>query len=107
VGSQSINIAISIDDTAASARHASSGGKIGSMDNVKVIINMGGDIRAYNFSRVPVVGERIKIQDQLYVVRSVTHTPNHGHSAEIEVSLALRNSPTVYPIERGVAALAP
>lgn len=62
-------------------------------DGVSVAVNFGSDIRTMRFSRVPAVGECIKIylphekEAQLYIVRSVIHTPNSAQAAEIAVSL--------------------
>ena len=62
--------------------------RLSAMDNVPVLVNTGSDSYSYNFSRVPTVGEHVKINGDIYTVRSVTHTPTVRHAAEITVSLA-------------------
>lgn len=45
--------------------------------------------KRYKFSRVPAVGETVKLKDDLYEVTAVTHTPNGTyHLAEIKVTRA-------------------
>ena len=62
------------------------------MDEILVLVFTGSDKQPARFSRVPIVGEFIKLRErnlqQTYVVRSVTHTPNTPYAAEISVSLA-------------------
>ena len=52
-----------------------------------VLVEDGTEKRRYKFSRVPVVGENIKLKDELYRVTAVTHTPDGSyHLAEIKVA---------------------
>lgn len=55
------------------------------MDNIKVLVVTGGVKREYMFTRVPMVGERIKLDRQIYAVRGVLHTPDPDaeYAAEI------------------------
>jgi hypothetical protein len=59
---------------------------MGQMDAVSVIVNTGSDSYFFYFSRVPAIGEQIRIRDLIYTVRNVIHTPNHAHAAEITVA---------------------
>ena len=62
------------------------------MDEIVVVVCNGSDRQPTRFSRVPVVGEFVKIRErniqQTYIVISVTHTPGTTYAAEISVSLA-------------------
>jgi hypothetical protein len=58
------------------------------MDDVKIILDVGSDRWMINVSRVPNIGEKIFFQDRSYIVQSVTHTPNSGYSAEVIASLS-------------------
>jgi hypothetical protein len=58
---------------------------------IEVVYN-GRDRQPRRFSRVPAVGEFVKLRErnilQTYIVRSVTHTPDTAYVAEISVNLA-------------------
>jgi hypothetical protein len=59
------------------------------MNNVKVILDTGSDQWTIRLSRVPNIGERIQYSNRVYIVQSVTHTPNADDiAAEILASLA-------------------
>jgi hypothetical protein len=52
-----------------------------------VLVEDGTEKRRYKFSRVPAVGEKIKLKDALYRVTAVTHTPGGTyHLAEIKIT---------------------
>ncbi len=52
-----------------------------------VLVEDGTEKRRYKFSRVPMIGECVKIKDELYQVTAVTHTPDGNyHLAEIKVT---------------------
>jgi hypothetical protein len=52
-----------------------------------VLVEDGTEKRRYKFSRVPMVGEHVKLKDQVYKVTVVTHTPDGNyHLAEIKVT---------------------
>lgn len=57
------------------------------MDTVRVLVEYGSDNWTLTLSRVPTVGERVRILDQIYAVNTVVHTPNAAHSAEVTVTL--------------------
>jgi len=51
-----------------------------------VLVEDGIEKRRHKFNRVPIVGEMVKIKDDLYKVTAVTHTPDGNyHLAEIKV----------------------
>ena len=52
-----------------------------------VLVEDGSERKRYKFARVPIVGETIKLKDELYKVTAVTHTPDGNyHLAEITVA---------------------
>jgi hypothetical protein len=61
------------------------------MNDVNVFVTLGSDTFQFRFSRVPAVGEQVRINGNVYVVRSVLHTPSaqaiETAAAEILVSL--------------------
>jgi hypothetical protein len=58
------------------------------MDSVQLLVQVpGGEQWKLAFSRVPVVGEQIRIDGETYVVRNVIHTPNASYSAELAIAM--------------------
>ena len=56
-----------------------------------VLVDYGTEKRRYTFSRVPIIGESIKIKDELFQVTAVTHPPDGNyHLAEIKVTPSSR-----------------
>ena len=53
----------------------------------KVLVRAGGNLWEYSFSRVPIIGEHVKLDGKGYVVQQVVHTPKSDCAAEITVSL--------------------
>lgn len=57
------------------------------MDNIRILAKAANHQWDLDVSRVPVVGEHIVIEDRVYSVRIVVHTPGRSRSAEINVAL--------------------
>jgi hypothetical protein len=55
--------------------------------DISVVVITPGQKYRFAFSRVPNVGEQVRIKNDLYIVRAVLHTPQLTHAAEIEADL--------------------
>ncbi len=80
-----VNVHINTESPTTSAREIYQ-----SMDNVKVLVDAITEQWIVHLSRVPVVGEHIKIPTGTYIVRQVVHQANDSVAARVVVNLSLR-----------------
>lgn len=61
------------------------------METVGIKLICGTETFSINLTRVPVVGEKIAVLHQTYIVRDVIHTPGLAQVAEVWASIFDRN----------------